>query len=278
MLQISRKPGYIKFDVLKNGKKNAVTLSYDDGLLFDRKLIEIMDKYGVRGSFHLNSGRLDDENHIKFTEIKELYKNHEVSCHGVWHASLDLLTQGSVIAEIMEDRKVLEQACGYPVRGMSYANGRYDDAAINTLRICGMEYARTVNSTFSFGFPKDYLEWHPTCHHKDCLEYSKKFLDAISGRSSGPRLLYVWGHSYEFDRNNNWELIEEFCKMIGGRDDIWYATNIEICEYMKAQKSLVISVDNKYVYNPSAQEVWFTDSDTGKVYSVKAGETFISGR
>ena len=80
-----------------------------------------------------------------------------------------------------------------------------------------------------------------------------------------------------FDRNNNWELIEEFGKMIGGRDDIWYATNIEICEYIKAQKSLIISVDNKYVYNPSAQEVWFTESDTGKVYSVKTGETLIRG-
>ncbi|NLB82527.1 MAG: hypothetical protein GX800_13170 [Clostridiaceae bacterium] len=100
-------------------------------------------------------------------------------------------------------------------------------------------------------------------------------MDLIPGYSSSPRLLYVWGHSYEFDRNNNWELIEEFCKMIGGRDDIWYATNIEICEYIKAQKSLIISVDNKYVYNPSAQEVWFTESDTGKVYSVKAGETLI---
>lgn len=262
------------FNVLKYGKKNAVTLSYDDGMVFDRKLIEIMDKYGVRGSFHLTSGWLDGEKHISFEEIIELYKNHEVSCHGVWHASLDLLTQSGVIAEIIENRRALEQACGYPVRGMSYANGRYDADVLSTLKSCGIEYSRTTKSTFAFEFPNEYLEWHPTCHHRDSLEYGKKFLEAIAGCSAGPRLLYVWGHSYEFDRNNNWEHIEKFCKMISGRDDIWYATNIEICEYIKAQKSLVVSVDNKYVYNPSGQEVWFTETDTGKVYSVKPGENF----
>lgn len=40
-------------------------------------------------------------------------------------------------------------------------------------------------------------------------------------------LMYVWGHSYEFDNDNNWELMERFCAMAGGRGDIWYATNLE---------------------------------------------------
>ena len=219
----------ILFNILKYGKKNAVTLSYDDGLMFDRKLIDIMDKHGIRGSFHLNSGLLGDENHICPKEIKMLYKNHEVSCHGVWHAALDLLPQSGVIAEIIENRRALEKACGYPVRGMSYANGRYDATVIKTLKSCGIEYSRTTKNTFTYSFPKDYLEWHPTCHHRDCVEYGRKFLEAIAGYSSGPRLLYVWGHSYEFDTSNNWELIEEFCKLISGKEDIWYARNIGKC-------------------------------------------------
>jgi hypothetical protein len=265
----------ILLNLLKDGKKNAITLSCDDGTVHDRRLIDIMDKYGIRGSFHLNSGWLGDENHVSSKEIKALYKNHEVSCHGVWHGPLDLLTQIGVVTEIVENRRSLEKSCGYPVRGLSYANGRYDAAAIDILKNCGIEYSRTTKNTLSFLFPKNYLEWHPTCHHRDCLEYGKKFMEAIARFSSGPRLLYVWGHSYEFDRNNNWELIEEFCKQVGGRDDIWYATNIEICEYIKAQKSLVVSVDEKNIYNPSAQEVWFTDADTGKVYSVKPGEMLL---
>ena len=38
-------------------------------------------------------------------------------------------------------------------------------------------------------------------------------------------LFYIWGHSYEFDVDNNWDRIEKLCQMLGGRDDIFYGTN-----------------------------------------------------
>ncbi|MEJ0000406.1 MAG: hypothetical protein WDO13_15365 [Verrucomicrobiota bacterium] len=57
------------------------------------------------------------------------------------------------------------------------------------------------------------------------------------------RLLYVWGHSYEFDRDKNWELIEQFGAKVGGRDDIWYATNIEIVDYCEALRRVEFSAD-----------------------------------
>lgn len=39
-------------------KDKTLTLSYDDGAIYDRKLIEIMNKYGLKGTFNLNSGFL----------------------------------------------------------------------------------------------------------------------------------------------------------------------------------------------------------------------------
>ncbi|MBR6728884.1 MAG: polysaccharide deacetylase, partial [Clostridia bacterium] len=69
---------------------------------------------------------------------------------------------------------------------------------------------------------------------------------------------------------NNWDMIEKFCQMVGGRDDLWYATNIEIYDYITALRSLVISADNTMVYNPSALTVWFTAD--GEVMSVAPGE------
>ena len=53
-------------------------------------------------------------------------------------------------------------------------------------------------------------------------------------------MMYVWGHSYEFTDQNNWELMEQFCEMMSGKEDIWYATNIEIVDYMKAAENLNI--------------------------------------
>ena len=78
-------------------------------------------------------------------------------------------------------------------------------------------------------------------------------------------MMYVWGHSFEFDNNDNWEVIEEFCEMIGGQDDIWYATNIEIVDYLETFDRLQFAADLSFVYNPSAASCWLAvDGDTHK--------------
>ena len=59
--------------------------------------------------------------------------------------------------------------------------------------------------------------------------------------------------------------------MVSGNDEIWYAANMEIYRYVTAQRNLVISADESIVYNPSAEEVWFTCD--GEIMSVKGGET-----
>ena len=37
------------------GKAKALTLSYDDGVRQDKKLIEIFNKNGIKGTFNVNS-------------------------------------------------------------------------------------------------------------------------------------------------------------------------------------------------------------------------------
>ena len=86
-------------------------------------------------------------------------------------------------------------------------------------------------------------------------------------------LFYVWGHSYEFDDNGNWDLIENFAKRMSGRKDIWYATNIQIYDYVRAYKSLVFSIDGERTFNPSALPVWI--EIRGRVYRIDGGKTVI---
>ena len=66
-------------------------------------------------------------------------------------------------------------------------------------------------------------------------------------------------------------MIEEFAKYIGNREDIWYATNIEIYNYVTAFRRLECAADGSYVYNPSALAVTFTHN--GKLFTVNPGET-----
>jgi hypothetical protein len=102
------------------------------------------------------------------------------------------------------------------------------------------------------------------------MEYAKFF--AEFKKKQYLKLMYVWGHSYEFAEHDNWKVIEEFCSYMGGRDDIWYATNIEIIDYMDAAANLKFSADYHRVYNPGAQSVWLAVNGD-KYVEVKGGTT-----
>lgn len=252
----------ITFDVWKDGKNKCVTMSYDDRAVYDRKLIEIFDRYGIKATFHINSG-LSDEGRIPMSEIAGFYKNHEIAAHGVRHETLTNLPPQNIISEIFEDRKNIEAFAGKPVVGLSYANGYANEELCPYLKTCGILYARTVKSTKRFDLPENFLLWHPTCHHNEAPELCDSFLQNTYNKGL---IFYIWGHSHEFNREGNWDLIEGVCRKLGGRDDIWYASNIEIYDYATAQRSLRISADNKIIENPSALDVWVrNDEDIVKI-------------
>lgn len=265
------KASLIKFDRYPDGKKHILTMSYDDGSAADRRLVEIFNKYGIRGTFHINSGTLDGTDKIGKNELAALYRNHEVAVHTVNHPYLDRIPAQTAVQEIIQDRQNLEKLCGYPVRGMSYPFGTFNDEVLNALQISGIAYSRTTHSTGNFGLPSNYLTWNPTCHHnKDLIATGDRFLSDLNNPSRC-NLFYVWGHSYEFNNDSNWDLIEAFCDRIAGKEQIWYATNIEIFDYITAQKNLYLSVDNNLVHNPSAQTVWINKD--GETIEIKGGET-----
>ena len=260
----------IYFNRFPGGKNKAITMSYDDGQIYDRRLVEIFNQYNIKGTFHLSSGKLDQDVFVRSSEIKELYKGHEISVHTVNHPNMLNIPKESVIMEILEDKKNLENLVGYPVRGMSYPYGLYNEEIVQSISNLGIEYARTISSSFTYNISSNLLKWEPTCHHRDnLLERAKEFLDFE--KESFLPLMYIWGHSFEFERNNNWKVMKDFCRLTANRDNIWYATNIEIVDYVHAIKNLKFTVAQDIVYNPSVNSVWI--SVEGKVVEIKSGET-----
>lgn len=253
------------------GKTKALTMSYDDGMVEDRKLVEIFNRYGIRGTFHLNSGTFQNGRHIDAGEVASLYDGHEVSVHTLTHPDLTNIPFTELVKEVCEDRKNLERLSGGIVNGMSYPYGRYNQKVVEALKNLGIVYSRTTASDDWFGLPKDFMTWHPTTHHKNRLmELCTSFLN-MRNTIKWPALFYVWGHSYEFSNDNNWDLIEEFCKTVSGQPDVWYATNIDIYYYVTAMRALVFSCDNSLVYNPSAIDVWI--GVDGQAVKVSAGSS-----
>lgn len=270
------------------GKAKAVTLSYDDGCAADEKLIEVINCYGIKCTFNLNCDILRNGAGLSSEQVKELIlkKGHEVAVHGEMHRGEGSIRPIEGIWDVLNCRMELENKYGIIIRGMAYpdngitvfANDASYDNIKRYLSDLDIVYARTLggdNNTFVL--PNDWHCWMPTAHHSnpDILKYADEFVNINVNKmyesKRYPRLFYMWGHSYEFDRNNNWHLLEEICEILGKKEDTWYATNMEIYEYVNAYNSLVYSANSSMVYNPSLQEIWF-DRD-GKLYSVKPGAT-----
>jgi len=232
-------------------------MSYDDGRVADRKLVAIFNNHGIRGTFHLNGGKFGIDDRISASEAGDLYSGHEIACHTYNHPTIERCPMELVARQILEDRMALEAICGYPVRGLSYPNGSYNEDIIQMLPHLGIEYSRFVGNTHSFGMPQNYLKWTSTCHHnKGLLDHAHEFMALY--KTQYLYLFYVWGHSFEFDNDNNWNLIEEFAEYMGRHEEIWYATNIEIVDYMKACRQLRFTAAMDLVHNPAAMTVCIT--------------------
>ena len=254
-------------------KRKAVTFSYDDGTECDRRLVDLLDRYHMKGTFHLNTGKFGKSNpcedYVLADEIEDLYEGHEVSCHGVRHAFFSDLTRSQILTELLEDKRALERLCHYPVRGMSYPFGEFYDEVVELARSAGMEYSRTVEDTMNFNLPSDFMRWHPTCHHNKAFSMLDEFLNQSEWRDLA--LFYVWGHSFEFERENTWDMIEEFLRRLSTQDNIWSATNIEIKDYLCAGRGIVATADGDILYNPSALTVYLEHE--GENLKIEPGAT-----
>ena len=259
------------------GKLKALTLSYDDGRDHDRKMIEILDKAGIICTFNLNNAQIGNPKKVQPEEYNELYKNHEIAVHGKNHVFMKSVPSPILVDEVIANRLELEKITGRIITGMAYPYGPFNETVIEVLKSCGIKYSRTTPRTGKFDLPENWYAWEGTAHNGDeklfdlCDEFLSLEEPKESWKRANGKLFYLWGHSYEFGDNDNWELLEKFCEKMGGHDDIWYATNMEIYNYVEAYRALEFSAELTRVHNPTAFDVWFKVDNT-PVF-VKAGET-----
>ena len=263
------------YNCFPGGKVKALTMSYDDGFTEDERLVSIFNQYGIKGTFNMSAGTFDMNyyGHVRVPgeKIAEVYKDHEVATHSYTHPTLARCPLVKVAAEIQKDREALEAITGKPVRGHAYPNGSFNENIKDLFKKLGISYGRAIGKSAGYELPADPLEWYPTCHHKD-KDLMKKGQWLVNYRPRAYlRLMYVWGHSYEFADDDNWEVIEDFCKLMGGHEDIWYATNIEIIDYMEVLERLKFSANGRSVYNPSAQSAWL-EVDKTRIVEVPGGQ------
>ena len=228
-----------------NGKMKAITFSYDDAVTQDVRLTQLFHKYGLKATFNLNSerlgypGMLDRDgarvSHYKLApkDVAKVYEGHEIAAHTLTHPNLTRIEDDAeVIRQVEEDRLNLSELAGYEVVGFAYPCGgvNNDDRVAKLIREnTGIQYARTITQADNFDLQENLFRFKPTAYHHMHLDELFELADRfLSLKADKPQMLYIWGHAYEFDIFDDWARFEELCKMISGKDDIFYGTNKEV--------------------------------------------------
>lgn len=222
-------------------KRKALTFSFDDGVTQDRRLIELFNKYNLKCTWNLNSLSLDlpgticydghqaTHNKVSLYEVRDLYKGHEIAVHTTYHPDLVKESDESVVRNIEDDRIFLEKLSNYPIVGMAYPFGTYDDRVVNLIKSkTKIKYSRTIWATYNFDKQDDLLRFRPTVHCMDFDNLNRLVDEFISLKPNEDKIFYIWGHAYEFDLYDAWDKFEDILKKLSGHEDIFYGTNKEI--------------------------------------------------
>lgn len=227
------------------GLYKALTFSFDDGITQDQRLLEILNRYGLKATFNINSGKCGTAKsyvmkdvtvaHVKprLEELTRIYAGHEVAAHTVDHPMLTKIEDDAeVVRQIEEDRLKLSEVMGYEIVGMAYPGGGVNcDARVERLarEHTGVRYARTVGVSGSFEIPENLYRFQMTasacCDWERTEALAEKFLRTKAER---PMLFSLYGHGYELDIDGTWDRFEALCKKLAGRDDVYYGTNREV--------------------------------------------------
>ena len=250
-----------------HGKMKAVTFSYDDAVTQDQRLIHMFNQYGLKCTFNINYDYLGVARSLirqgvtvahckpQPSEVPGIYAGHEVAGHTLTHAHLPRVTDDEIIRQVEDDLQKLSELVGYEVVGTVFPCGDYDDRVINIMKNhTTAAYARTTECTDSFDPQEDLLRFKANVHHCSWDKLFAMAKEFIEMKPDTPQIFYIWGHAYEFDIDNSWDKMEEFCKLISGHEDIFYGTNKEVLlgeDYTRRecnQDLRYLFIGNSYTY------------------------------
>lgn len=231
------------------------TLSFDDGITQDLRLIEILKKYDVDCcTFFLNTGLMGanwewvgqqfgrpDVTHLRFTEeelMSGIYNGFDMECHTSTHPSLKNLSKRRVQREIDDNVQMIRTIAGMTPVGMAWPGGdtEFNKQNIETiLDRTDIRFARCTTATYRFTLPDNFMRWRPSCSISDSnvLQLADEFLRADCTEDM---LFYVWGHGYELDVYGTWDRFETLVSKIAeaAKDgSIVLVTNAEFYQLFK---------------------------------------------
>ena len=255
------------------GKPKAFSITYDDGVLQDIPLVSLLNRYGLKGTFNLNSGLMEEEFawvHSSGAVIRrlpshiaaQLYDGHEVASHTVSHPYMEHLSDEELMYQLGQDKAKLEQLFGREILGFAVPFDHFSQRIADCARRCGFAYARTSQERYSYAPPKDHFHWGAGAYH--VMPGFWDFAEGFFHTEEELALCQIVGHSYDLDTEQMWEPMEALFRRVAEDPNIVSMTHLDLARYLQAMEQAVISEDR--VENPSDQTLWF--SKNGVIFSL----------
>ena len=244
-------------------KAIIVTTSWDDGHKLDLRIVELLDRHGLKGTFYIAKRCLDEQ--LCREEIARIDAAHEIGAHSLTHRRLDQLSFQEAYREIKGSKDFLENLLGHPVNMFCYPGGFYNEQTLEIVESSGFIGARTVEK-FCVSVNNPYLMGTTVhCYPHPLRKVSKNrymlnryLLQPLQQNYQGIRRLrlpltsyfswiglakatfdyvrqnggiwHLWGHSWEIEKYGMWNDLEEILSYVANREAILYLTNGEVIE------------------------------------------------
>lgn len=197
-------------------------LSFDDGTIYDKRFVQLLNKYGIKGTFNLNSGLEDfvwyyeDKFPIRrqiLSETLEQYRGHEIASHSLHHHWLNTLTPPQISREIGADCETLKEIFGLEEIGFGVPFTACGEREIRIIRKF-VRYIRLSEFADTFALPEDpyHIPIHGLYNDADIREKITRF--AESGLENA--LFVMAGHSYELEVLGHWDYMEDLLRFLSG--------------------------------------------------------------
>ena len=195
-------------------------LSFDDGTVYDRRFVELLNRYGMKGTFNLNSGLEDfvwyyeDKFPIRrqiLSETLEQYRGHEIASHSLHHHWLNTLSPPQISREIGDDCETLKKIFGVEEIGFGVPFTACTEREIKLIRKY-VRYIRLSEFADSFALPNDpyHIPIHALYNDADIREKITRFAESDLENA----LFVMAGHSYELEALGHWDHMEELLKLV----------------------------------------------------------------
>jgi peptidoglycan/xylan/chitin deacetylase (PgdA/CDA1 family) len=234
-----------------------VTTSWDDGDVLDLRVAELLEKYGLTGTFYITETYR--EKRLSEAEIRKISEGHEIGAHTLTHPNLKKISSEEKRREIAGGKAWLEQIIGKNVDMFCYPSGRYDEEAAMIAKESGFRGARTTHmasvdtgsayemlttlSVYPMPFRKkgpNAFYWRrlleplvqrgPSFQKLGVSPWAMRSFEALGKAAfdiakERDGVFHLWGHSWEVEQYDLWDELEAVFAYVGNRSDCIYVTN-----------------------------------------------------